>query len=114
MKKRSIATVVILSIITCGIYAAVVAYLMMTEMERENATSSIPPVVVLLLFLFIAPVGGALLGYSANASLNQIRTQKGLPERDNLVLWIVLGVIFPVIGPALVQYGINQTIDEAA
>ena len=114
MQKRSVATVVILSIITCGIYAIVMSYIIINEMEREGAKPAVPSIVVLLLMLLAGSVGGALLGYAGNDALNQIRRQWGLPEQDNLVLWLVLGIFFPLINLALIQNSVNYTLDEKA
>ena len=114
MQKRSVATVVILSIITCGIYTIVMSYIIINEMEREGAKPAVPSVVVLLLMIFAGSVGGALLGYAGNDALNQIRRQWGLPEQDNLVLWLVLGIFFPLITLALIQNSVNYTLDEKA
>lgn len=114
MQKRSVATVVILSIITCGIYTIVMSYIIINEMEREGAKPAVPSVVVLLLMLLAGSVGGALLGYAGNDALNQVRRQWGLPEQDNLVLWLVLGIFFPLITLALIQNSVNYTLDEKA
>ena len=114
MQKRSVATVVILSIITCGIYTIVMSYIIINEMEREGAKPAVPSVVVLLLMIFAGSVGGALLGYAGNDALNQVRRQWGLPEQDNLVLWLVLGIFFPLITLALIQNSVNYTLDEKA
>lgn len=116
MQKRSVATVVILSIITCGIYTAVVSYMILNDMEREGAKSKVPAWAVLLLMLlgFTSSVGGALLGYVADDSLNQLREARGQSREDNMVLWLVLGIFFPVITLALIQNSINNTLDGAA
>jgi amino acid permease len=112
MQKRSIVTMIILSIITCGIYTIVMSYVILNEMEKEGAKPSISPAIVLLLMIFIYPAGGALLGYTGNDALNQVRGQWGLRELDNSVAWLVLGIFFPLITLALIQNSVNQTLDE--
>lgn len=113
MKKRSIAGYIVLSIITCGIYHIVVSYLMLADMEKEGITSKIPSWAVLLLhFVNIGvSVGGATLGYAASENLKQIRAARGLPAEDNMVLWLVLGLFFPMITGALIQHSVNQMLD---
>ncbi len=114
MQKRSVATVVILSIITCGIYTVVVSYMIMNDMEREGAKAKIPAWAILLLLLLTSSVGGALLGYAADDGLNQIREARGQSREDNMVLWLVLGIFFPMITLALIQNSINHMLDETA
>lgn len=113
MKKRSIVTYVILSLITCSIYYLVVTYRQLKEMEQEGAVSKIPAwAVILLHFVPLGvSVGGALLGYSANESIKQVRAAKGLPVNDNMVLWLVLGLLIPVVTGALLQDSMNKTVD---
>ena len=111
MKKRSIATYVILSIITCGIYLIVVNYKQMTELEIEGANLKLPAWAVLLLNLFVTAAGGALFGFACDDAINQIREKRGFKKEDNLVLWIVFGILFPIVTGALVQDAVNKLID---
>jgi hypothetical protein len=111
MKKRSIATYVILSIITCDIYRIVVNYKQMTELEIEGANLKLPAWAVLLLNLFVTPAGGALFGFACDDALNQIREKRGLKKEDNLVLLIIFGILLPVVSGALVQDAVNKIID---
>ena len=112
MKKRSVVSVVILSIITCGIYTVVMAYRIINEMEHEGAKLSVPSMEVLLFMIFIHPVGGGMLGYVGNNALNQVRKQWGLSEQDNKGLWIVVGVFVPFVALALIQNSINHTLEQ--
>ena len=111
MKKRSIATYVILSLVTCGIYLIVVNYKQMTELEIEGATLKLPAWAVLLLNLFVTSAGGALFGFACDDAINQIREKRGFKKEDNLVLWIVFGILFPIVTGALVQDAVNKLID---
>lgn len=115
MKKRSVAAVVILNIITCGIYGVYWAYVMCRDLQQESGVSKIPPVATTLLLLFVSPAGGALLGYDCNETVNAVKEQRGVPKADNLILWLLLGVFIPVVTMALVQYEVNnlpeRTID---
>ena len=108
MKKRSVAAVVILNIITCGIYGVYWGYVACRDLQKESGVSKIPPIATMLLLLFVSAAGGALLGYDCNETVNAIKEQRGVNKSDNLVLWIVLGVLLPVVTMALVQNEINQ------
>lgn len=45
MKQRSVATVIILSIVTCGIYALYWLYVTAEDLENEGQTGSVSPTV---------------------------------------------------------------------
>ena len=107
LTKRSVATVVILSIVTCGIYSIWWTYVTLTALQAEGKNTSIPPIVTMLLILFVSSAGGALLGYDADVNINEIKKARGINTADNKILWIVLGVLMPVITIALVQNEIN-------
>lgn len=107
LTKRSVASVVILTIITCGIYGCWWAYVTLTALQAEGKNTSIPPIVTVLLLLFVGAAGGALLGYDADVNINEIKKARGLNTTDNKVLWIVLGVLIPVVSIALIQNEIN-------
>ena len=55
--------------------------------------------------------GGALFGFACDDAINQIREKRGFKKEDNLVLWIVFGILFPLVTGALVQDAMNKLID---
>ena len=112
LTKRSIAAVIIFSIITCGIYMIYWTFVTCDALQREGGKTAIPPILTTLLMLFVTPVGGALLGLDADDNINSIKAQRGLPVIDNKILWVVLGVLIPIVTMALVQYEINLLIDN--
>ena len=108
LTKRQLVTLILLSIITCGIYALVIEYQMIDEMEKQGAKPILPAIGIVLLSLFFGGVGGALFGYSADQQLNEIKANNGIPATDNKILWTILGFVYPLIAIALVQYEINK------
>ena len=113
LTKRSVASVVLLTIITCGIYGVWWTWVTCKAMQEQGKITRIPPVLTVLMMLFYSGVGGALLGLDADDNLNAIKEMHGMPKTDNKVLWIILGVIIPIVVMALVQNEINQMIDKA-
>ena len=113
LEKRSVIAVILFSILTCGIYMVYWTYVTCTAMQQQGGKTGIPPIATTLLMLFVTPVGGALLGMDADDNLNAIKTKHGMPTTDNKVLWIVLGVLFPIVTVALIQYEINTMINTA-
>ncbi len=112
MQKRSVAAVVILNIITCGIYGAYWGYVMSRDLQKETGVSKIPPVAICLLLVCVSAAGGALLGYDCNETVNALRAKKGLPAVDNMILWLLLGVLIPLVTMALVQHEVNGLLDR--
>ena len=113
LTKRSVASVIIFSILTCGIYAVWWTYVTCTAMQAQGKKTSVPPVLTMLMMLFFTNIGGALLGLDADDNLNAIKAQNGMPQTDNKVLWVLLGVLVPLATVGLVQYEINNMIDTA-
>ena len=110
LTKRSIAGVIIFSLLTCGIYAIWWTYVTCDALQRQGQKTSIPPVLTTLMMLFFSNVGGALLGLDAD---DNIKARYGMPTNDNKILWLVVGIFIPIVVIALVQYEINMMIDSA-
>lgn len=114
MKHRSIATVILLTFVTCGIYGLWWVYTTAEELDREvGEPGKFSPVVLIVLCLLAGVVGYALFGMQMNDSLNKIREHKGLSQVDNQVLYIVLGLFIPIVLIVLVQNEINKLDDES-
>lgn len=108
MTNRSVATVIILTIVTCGIYGLYWLYVTADGLENYGRTGSITPVVQLVLAIFIPVAGFVLFGIAANDNLNSIRAQRGLMPVDNKVVYILLGLFLPIVLIGLVQNEINK------
>lgn len=108
MKKVGIGKLIILSIVTCGIYSLVWYWNTIKALDAEGGKSTMSPAVqFVLMFVY---VGSFLFGLNANENINAIRAKKGKPEVDNKVLWVVLGLI-PIVQAVLVQSAINELVD---
>ncbi len=109
IKKRSVAAVIILTIVTCGIYGLYWYWKAMHELDEAGKSSNMSPTVqFLLLFVY---VGGIVFAINADANINAVRTNKGLQTTDNKILWIILFIIFPIVGMGLVQNAMNEIAD---
>lgn len=109
VKKRSVAAVIILSIVTCGIYSLYWHWCAINELHEAGKSSNMEPIIQFLLFFVY--VGGILFGINATENLNAIRRSKGIPEKDDKVLYIVLYIIFPIAAMALIQNEMNALAD---
>ncbi len=108
LKERNVVTVILLSIVTCGIYALYWTYVTMDALDKEGQASNMP-VIAQFLLLFVY-VGYILFGINADANINAIKEKKGVATADNKVLWLILGLVFPIALIALIQNEINQLV----
>ncbi len=108
MKKRSIAAVIILSIITCGIYSWYWVYTTAKDLEDEGHSGGTSPTVQLVLSIFIYVVGYILFGMAADANINAIKSKRGIPTSDNKVVYIILAIFIPIVLVGLVQNEVNK------
>ena len=112
LKNRSIVAVILLTIITCGIYGLYWVYDTMNSLEQTSGKeSSVNAIACLLLCIFIAPVGFILFGMGADEQLNMIRASRQIPPSDNKVVYMILGFFLPIVLMALVQDEINKLTD---
>ena len=93
-KKRSVATVIILSIVTCGIYSLYWFWVAINELDSvgHKSIGNLSPIIQFILMFFY--VGGIFFALNANDNLNEARAQKGLPAVDNKILYLIFAIIF--------------------
>lgn len=108
LKERNVVAVILLSIVTCGIYSLYWTYVTMDALDKEGQASNMP-VIAQFLLLFVY-VGYILFGINADANINAIKEKKGVATTDNKVLWLILGLVCPIILVALIQNEINQLV----
>lgn len=106
LQNRNIVTVIILSIVTCGIYDLIWCWQTMNALHNEGKKSLVDPIVQFILLFFY--VGFIVFALCADANLNSIREQRGIPAKDNKILYIILGIVCPVALIAIVQNDINE------
>lgn len=113
LEKRSVTTVVIFSLLTCGIYMIYWTYVTCQALQQQGKKTSIPVILTTLMMLFYSSIGGALLALDADDNINAIKEMHGMPKSENKVLWLIFGIFIPIVTVALVQNEINQMIDTA-
>ena len=100
--------VIILTIVTCGIYGLVWYWNAINELYNAGHKSigNLEPIIQFILLFFY--VGGVFFAINAADNINEIRAQRGLPQTDNQILFIIFAIICPVVMMGLVQNEINQ------
>ena len=102
MNKRSVAMVIILSIITFGIYALV--WSVKTKGEMVRAGADIPTA-----WLIIVPIANIYWQWKWAGGVEHV-TRGKMSQVIAFILVFVLGVI----GMAIIQSSLNRAIDEGA
>ncbi len=110
LKNRSVATVIIFSIITCGIYMLYWFWVTIEALDTEGQSSNMSPIVQFILLFFY--VGEIIFALNADSNLNAIKAKRGLPASDNKIIYIVLALFIPIVLVALVQNEINQLAEQ--
>ncbi len=112
LRQKSVWSVVLLSILTFGIYMLWWIYDTARALQGEGGYEDLPAAWLMLLCFFFSPVGGAFFMLSAYQNLIYIRYRRGLFPRDNSkILWLLLGILSPILTVGIVQYEINRLFD---
>ncbi len=112
LQRKSVWSVVLLSFITLGIYMLWWIWNTARALQYEGGYEDLPAAWLMLLCLLFSPVGGALFMLSAYQNLIRVRYRRALPPRDNSkILWLLVGILSPIITVGLVQYEINRLFD---
>jgi uncharacterized sodium:solute symporter family permease YidK len=100
IKSRNIVTAILLTLVTCGIYGIYWVICMAREaVSVKDATDDGILEIVLMLFL-------PFLGfYMAEKKFAEGCAAKGIPHKDNSVLYLVLGLV----GLGIVNYCMMQS-----
>ncbi|HJD22614.1 MAG TPA: DUF4234 domain-containing protein, partial [Firmicutes bacterium] len=111
MRQRSIPVCIILSIVTCGIYG-IYWYIMLTE--DSNVLVARPGYasggVAFLLSLVTCNIYGIYWAYKMGEKIDIAKQMRGWPSSNSGVLYLILELVFPIIGWALMQNEINNLI----
>lgn len=119
--ERSPLKVLLLLVLTCGLYYFYWVYVTSREIDEFLGESDIPPVVHLLLLVFTATLWGFVWDYQAGRKLVRMQQRAGLPVQDNSLLYLVLDILGagPVYGLGIIvplwqQSDLNRVYRAAA
>jgi hypothetical protein len=116
MKRRNIALYIVLSIITCGIFALYWFVVLTDDVNnasghQEDDTSG---VVSLLLTIVTCGIYGIYWAYKQGEKINEIRLIEGDPSNSSTpIIYLILEIIgLGIIAYALMQNELNEIISE--
>lgn len=112
MTKKNIATQIILSIITCGIYG-IIWFITLTD-DAANASDdhSMSGGVALLLTIVTCGLYGIYWAYKMGKIMAAAKEKAGLSSSDNSILYLVLQLFgLGIVNYCLIQSDLNEIID---
>lgn len=107
--QRSVATAIILSLITCGIYGIYWFIVMTNDVGRLSGDSTFTGGKHFLLSLVTCGIWSFVWAYQIGKHIGEIQRQRGLVVTDNSVLYIILTFLgLGIVTYALVQSDVNK------
>ncbi len=115
IQKRSILTVALLSVFTCGIYACYWIYVTRMELKSYLQDASINPGLELLFCILCAPYF-CYWFYKMSKDIVRAENQAGInPPTDNAVLNLLLSIFGLMLVSMLITQGqLNDIADRQA
>ncbi len=110
IEKRNVATCIVLSIVTCGIYGIFWAVKMLKEavqVKDQNDDGTLE----IVLGILLCPVGF----YMAEKKLSEGCAARGIAHEDRSILYLILGLVgLGIVDYALMQSDLNGMADQLA
>lgn len=113
IKKESLAKCIVLSIVTCGIYAFIWFYNMTKEVvSAGNRAYKTSPGTATLLYLVTCGIYGIYWSYKMGEALDDISISKGLQPSNRAVLYLLLSLFgLSLVSWILIQLELNKLAD---
>lgn len=103
VQSRNVITSILISLVTCGLYGYYWAYKMGTEavtVKDENDSGLLEAI----LMIFLPFVGF----YMVEKKLAEGCAAKGIDHKDNAILYLILGLVFPIANYFMLQTELNK------
>ncbi|MCX7922809.1 MAG: DUF4234 domain-containing protein [Clostridia bacterium] len=111
---RSPALVVILGLVTCGIYFFYWIYKVSDEMKSFNDDPGINPGMELLLSIITCGLYTIYWFYKYGKIIAQAQAQVGMTPEDNSILYLVLAIFgLSIVNTAIMQASMNKLWAQA-
>jgi len=108
-KTRSPVVVILLSIVTCGIYYIYWLYTIMDDLNKAAGREVMNPIMFTVLSIVCAPIVYYVF-YTVDKSLEEISANEGTGYKANFILWLILSLVCGVglwVGMAQLTDGFN-------
>ncbi|MCI8650521.1 MAG: DUF4234 domain-containing protein [Anaerotruncus sp.] len=112
IQKKSIPMIIILSLVTCGIYYLFWLYQTTTEVNNTVGDTSESAGMELVLILVTCGIYSLYWYYKYCKKLVRLCEQVGAPQTDNSLVCLILAVFgFSIVSGAIMQSQINMLAD---
>lgn len=113
--NRSPVTVILLSLVTCGIYGLWWMYTIGNEINTALGKDAVNPIFGVLA---IIPCVGTIIMlyyiYTVDQALQELCPSRGVPYSSNAVLWIIVSIFISYfVFEAMAQSTLNQVWDAS-
>lgn len=110
--RKSIATAIILSIVTCGIYGLYWLYQINDSVAQASGIQRMSGGVVLLLEIITCGLYGIYWAYIMGKDMQEAQARRNMPITDNSILYLVLSIFgLQIVNLALIQNDLNNMPD---
>ena len=113
MQTRSIATCIILSIVTCGIYSLYWYYTLTNDVKELSGDDQTATGGMALVFAIIScGIYEIYWAYKRGQNIDETRASRGFSQGSNAVVYLLLMIFgFGIVAYALMQNEVNKLIE---
>lgn len=109
IKEKNIATCVILSFVTCGIYGIIWFVNLHDDVNALSGDYKTSGGMAFLLTVVTCGIYGLYWMYNQGTRIDQIKQSRGIPANNSGVLYLILSVIgLGIVSYCLMQNELNQ------
>lgn len=113
-EKRDPIMALILSLLTCGIYAIYWVYMTSTEIKNALRTDEVNPVLDVVLTIITCGIWGIYLAYKYPQFILQLQDRVGQPRNDISLVSLILAIVgLAPVSLFMVQTELNKVWDAA-
>lgn len=115
MRERNIATCLILTIITCGIYGIVWFIMLTDDVGYASDDQSVSGGMAFLLTLITCGIYGIYWSYKMGKLVYEAKLNRDMRASDNSVLYLILEIIgLGIVSRCMLQSELNEIANENA
>lgn len=112
--KRDVALVVILSIITCGIYALYWMYVTQEEVNNYLGEQDLSGAMVVLLTFVTCGIYGWIWYYQIGQKIQKAQVKAAVHGNDESILYLILAIVgLSIVSLAIIQNNLNKIWETA-
>ena len=110
--KRDLVVAIILTIVTCGIYAYYWMYKITEETNYLSGDHSMDPTLVVVFSIITCGIYMYYWMYKVGKNITIAQTRNNMVASDNAIIYLILALFgFYIVSLALMQDSINKLVD---